>query len=333
MSTVVITDLDSRTNSDTVENFCQTYGRILNCYIKSNQCIVTFADKHNAEEFIRASPHRIDLYGFVNATWKTTINRTSSHNQRLTTNSNSNNCRLTIRGTCEQLEEKNLIRYFSHYGHVRMCLSNPLQGFATITFDDHISYERALKESRHFLNGRSLIVEPYTSIDEFESNKQHEKDRLINERIHIENQFQERIKLYDYEKLQWNEYIARQQNQFNQQIGHYQYLLKQSLDEITTKDKQTEQLKKENKDIDDLLRQSVHDNEQQQIHLKKREEIHNQTKRKYEELYKAYIKLKDNCATQRNVEKDSISITKSTASTNSIVNKPKSTIDNVKKKL
>ena len=44
----------------------------------------------------------------------------------------------------------------------------------------------------------------------------------------------------------------------------------------------------------DLLRQSVHDNEQQQIHLRKREEIHNQTKRKYEELYKAYMKLKDN---------------------------------------
>ena len=44
----------------------------------------------------------------------------------------------------------------------------------------------------------------------------------------------------------------------------------------------------------DLLRQSVHDNEQQQIHSKKREEVHNQTKRKYEELYKAYMKLKDN---------------------------------------
>lgn len=44
----------------------------------------------------------------------------------------------------------------------------------------------------------------------------------------------------------------------------------------------------------DLLRQSVHDNEQQQIHLRKREDVHNQTKRKYEELYKAYMKLKDN---------------------------------------
>ena len=43
----------------------------------------------------------------------------------------------------------------------------------------------------------------------------------------------------------------------------------------------------------ELLRQSIHDNEQQQIHLKKRENIHNQTKRKYEELYDAYSKLKD----------------------------------------
>lgn len=43
----------------------------------------------------------------------------------------------------------------------------------------------------------------------------------------------------------------------------------------------------------DLLRQSLHDNEQQQIHIKKREDVHNQTKRKYEDLYKAYMKLKD----------------------------------------
>lgn len=45
--------------------------------------------------------------------------------------------------------------------------------------------------------------------------------------------------------------------------------------------------------ISELLRQSVHDNEQQQVHLKKREDVHNQTKRKYEELYRAYMKLKD----------------------------------------
>ncbi|CAF3703107.1 unnamed protein product [Rotaria sp. Silwood1] len=352
MSTVVITGLDSRTNVDTVENFCQTYGRILNCYIKSNQCIVTFADKHNAEEFIHASPHRINSTNFVNATWKTTFNRNSSYNQHstvkttttTTTNSNSNN-RLTIRGTSEQLEEKNLIRYFSHYGHVRMCLANSLQGFATITFDDRISYERALKESRHFLNGRSLIVEPYTSNDDIQTNKriklsdpseltssllitklEHEKEQLTNTQIHLENQYQEHIKLYEYEKFQWNEYIKKRENEFNQQIGHYQYLLQQSLDEIIKKDKQIEQLKKENKDIDDLLRQSVHDNEQQLIHIRKREEIHNQTKRKYEELYKAYIKLKDNCATQRNIEKDPI------ASTISIANKPKSTKDDVRKK-
>ncbi|CAF4440580.1 unnamed protein product [Rotaria sp. Silwood2] len=91
MSTVAITGLDSRTSVDIVENFCQSYGRILNCYIKSNQCTVTFADKNNAEEFIRESPHRIDSNSFVNATWKTTFNRNSSHNQRLTTTTTTTN--------------------------------------------------------------------------------------------------------------------------------------------------------------------------------------------------------------------------------------------------
>ncbi len=272
MSTVVIDGLDNRTTSDTVKIFCQNFGRVLNCYIKSNQCIVTFADKHHAEEFIRASPHRIDANGFVNATWKTTLNRNFPSYQRPPppTTANLNDiCRLTIRGTSEQLEEKSLIRYFSHYGPVRMCLANPLQGSATITFDDRLSYERALKEPRHFLNGRSLIVEPYVPEDETESTKrmkfsdpnqstlsvltsrfEHEKEQLLNEQIRLQNQFQERIQLYEYEKQQWNEYMLKQQNDFHQQIGHYQYLLKQSLDEITNKDKQIEQLKQENKDIE-----------------------------------------------------------------------------------
>lgn len=43
----------------------------------------------------------------------------------------------------------------------------------------------------------------------------------------------------------------------------------------------------------ELLRQSVVDNQQQQIHLRKREDAHQQTKRKYEDLYKAYNRLKD----------------------------------------
>jgi len=269
MSIVVIDGLDNRTTCDIVENYCQSYGRILNCYIKSNQCIVTFADKHNAEEFIRASPHRIDATSFATASWKSTLNRNFSPYQRSTTNPNDN-CRLIIRGTFEQLEEKTLLRYFSHYGHVRMCIANPSQGFATITFDDRISCERILKEARHFLNGRSLIIEPYTpTIDEIESTKrmkfsdpnestlsvltsrfEHEKDQLLNDQLRLQNQFQERIQLYEYEKQQWNEYIIKQQNEFNQQIGHYQYLLKQSLDEITNKDKQIEQFKQENKDIE-----------------------------------------------------------------------------------
>ncbi|CAF0903450.1 unnamed protein product [Adineta steineri] len=353
MSTVVIDGLDNRTTSDTVKNFCQNFGKILNCYIKCNQCIVTFAEKHNAEEFIRTSPHRIDSNGVVNATWKVTLNRTFPSNQRPTINS-TDNTRLTIRGTFEQLEEPNLVRYFSQYGHVRMCLPNPSQGSATVTFDDRISCERVLKESRHFLNGRSLIIEPYTAtttttVDDNESNKrmkysdpnestlsiltsrfEHEKEQLLNEQIRLQSQFQERIQLFEFEKQQLNEYLLKQQHDFHHQVKHYQYLLQQSLDEITNKDKQIEQLKQENKDIDDLLRQSVHDNEQQQIHLKKREEVHNQTKRKYEELYKAYMKLKDNSTIQG--DKDPIGPKTPIANTNLIINKPKSTIDDVRKK-
>ncbi|CAF3889052.1 unnamed protein product [Rotaria magnacalcarata] len=344
MSTVILTGLDSRTNSDIAEKYCQKYGRILNCYVKSNQCTVTFADKHDAEEFIRSSPHRIDSSGNVNATWKKTLNRTSSHQQQQQQHADNNNCRLTVHGTREQLEEKNLIEYFSRFGHIRMCLPNATQTAATITFDDRLGYERALKESRHFLNGRSLIVEPYKSIDEFESNKrmklsdskqptssnvisqlEYEKDQLINEQSRIEDHYQERMKFYEYENFQLNEHLKKQHNDFTHQVVHYQYLLKQSLDEILSKDQQIEQLKKENKDIDDLLRQSLHDNEQQQIQLKKREDVHSQTKRKYEELYKAYIKLKDNCGTQRIIDTE-------IASSTITINRPKSTIDNVRKK-
>jgi RNA recognition motif-containing protein len=267
MSIIVIDGLDNRTTSDTVKNYCQNFGRVINCYIKSNQCLVTFADKHHAEEFLRASPHRIDSNEPVTATWKATLDRNSSSSSqpRLT----NEICRLIVRGTFEQIEEKNLIRYFSRYGHIRMCLANPSQGSAIITFDDRISAERALKESRHFLNGRSLIVEVYTSEDETQSNKrmkysdpnqltlstltsrfEHEKDHLIEEQKRLQNQIQERIQLHEYEKQQWNGYLIKQQNEYLQQIGHYQYLLKQSLDEITGKDKQIEQLKQENKDIE-----------------------------------------------------------------------------------
>lgn len=269
MTAVVIDGLDSRTTNDTVRIFCQNFGRILNCYVKSNQCTVTFADKHYAEEFIRASPHRIDSNGFVNATLKTISNRTfSSSSQRPTTTTNLNDsCRLTIRGTSEQLEEKNLIRYFSRYGSVRMCLANLSQGTATVTFDDRLSYERALKEARHFLNGRSLTVEPYVLEDEIQSNKrmkysdppnplmlssrfEQEKNQLISDQMRLQQQLHESLQLHEYEKQQWNVYLTTQQNEFQQQVGHYQYLLKQSLDELTNKDKQIEQLKQENKDIE-----------------------------------------------------------------------------------
>lgn len=270
MTTVLIDGLDNRTTSETVKIFCQNFGRILNCYTRLNQCTVTFADKHQAEEFIRASPHRIGSNGPVNAVLKTSFHRdftsSSSSSQRSTTTNSNDNFRLTIRGTSEQLEQQNLLRYFSRYGSVRMCLPNLSQGTATLTYDDRSSYERALKESKHFLNGRSLIVEPYTFEEELESNKrmkyaepnpsfltsrfEQEKEQLINDQIRFQQQLHERIQLHEYEKQQWNIYIATQQNEFQQQISHYQYLLKQSLDELTTKDKQIEQLKQENKDIE-----------------------------------------------------------------------------------
>lgn len=262
MSTVILNGLDNRTNNDTVKNYCQKYGQILNCYIKSNQCTVTFADKKIAEEFIKSSPHRIDSNNYINATWKTTLNRNSAQNQP---NLNSN-CRLIIRGTKEQLEEKNLIQYFSRFGRIRMCLSNPSQDMSIITFDDRISYERALNESRHFLNGRSLSVEPddSTGVNELTKRRklsdtnpanvisqlEYEKEQLINERNLMESQYQERIKLYEYEKLQLNECLKNQHNEFSQQVLHYQCLLKQSLDELMNKDQQIEQLKRENKDLE-----------------------------------------------------------------------------------
>ena len=252
MSIVVIDGLDNRTTSDTVKNYCQDFGRILNCYIKSNQCLVTFADKHHAEEFLHNSPHRIDTNGPLNATWKTTLNQYSSQKRSITSNNSIDVCRLTIRGTFEQLEEKNLIRYFSRFGHVRMCISNQSEGFATITFDDRISYGRALNESKHFLNGRSLIVEPY----EMNLNKRQKtvesnsSSQFDYEQKRLETQYQERLQLYENEKQQMNIYLIQQRNEFQQQIIHYQYLLKQSLDEITSKDKQIEQLKQENKDIE-----------------------------------------------------------------------------------
>ncbi|CAF0983980.1 unnamed protein product [Adineta ricciae] len=345
MSTVTFGPLDHRTNNETVKNFCQTFGRVLNCYIKSNQCIVTFADKQHADEFIRTSPHQIDSYSLVNATMKTHLNRPSNPYYPQSTNNSTDDCRLTIRGSAEQLDENNLLRYFSRYGHVRMCLPNLAQGYATITFDDRMSCERILKESRHFLNGRPLTVEPHASSksisDQSESSKRrkysestldrkskHETEQSVNEQTRLKNQYEQCMQLYEHEKKQLNEYLTKQQADFAQQVAHYQYLLKQSYDEITIKDKQIEQLKQENKDIDDLLRQTVHDNEQQQIHSKKREEAHSQMKRKYEELYKGYMKLKDNCSTPR--DKDSISIINPVSTSKSTIDDMSSSLSSFK---
>lgn len=268
MSIIVIDGLDIRTSSDTVKNYCQNFGRVLNCYNKANQCLVTFTDKHVAEEFIRASPHRIDSNGPVHATWKTTFERNlSSQSRTISTNGSNDPCRLTIHGTAEQLDEKNLVRYFSRYGHIRMCLSNPIQGSATITFDDRNSAERALKETRHFLNGRSLIVQMDThpqesnkrmkTSDSYQPNLstltsqfEYEKEQLLIEQKHLQTQLQQQIQLHEYEKQQWNQYLTKQQIEYLQQINHYQTLLKQSIDQVNTRDQQIVQLKQENKDIE-----------------------------------------------------------------------------------
>lgn len=269
MSIIVIDGLDIRTNSDTIKNYCQNFGRVINCYTKSNQCFITFAEKNHAEEFIHASPHRIDCNGPVHATWKATLERTTSFQTRSSLTNGNDPCRLTIRGTSEQLEEKNLIRYFSRYGQIRMCLSSPNQDFASIVFDDRTSAERALKESRHFLNGRSLIVQLSTSDESFESNKrmklsdsnqttistltsqfQSEKEQFLLEKKHLQTQLQQHLQLQAFEKQQWNEYFNKQQMDYLQQINQYQILLNQTREEILHKDKQIEQLKQENKDIE-----------------------------------------------------------------------------------
>jgi RNA recognition motif-containing protein len=268
MSTVLIDGLDSRTTGDLVKNFCQSFGRILNCYVKSSQCIVTFAEHQHAEEFIRASPHRIDSNGLVTASWKAALPRNAPSYQRPTNKSNDH-CRLTVRGTFDQLDENTLLRYFSSYGQIRMCLPNPSQGYATITFDDRMGCERVLKEPRHFLNGRSLVVEPYTSPDEFEPSKRmkvaehndstisafnlrfdQEKEQWASEQARLQNQFQERLQWCEYEKQQLSSLLSKQHAEFSQQIVHCQYLLQQSVDEIIKKDKQIEQLRQDNKDIE-----------------------------------------------------------------------------------
>ena len=267
MSIIVIDGLDNRTSSDTVKNYCQNFGRVINCYNKGNQCLVAFADKYPAEEFIRASPHRIDSNGPVHATWKSTFERNSSAQSRPISTNVTDPCRLIIRGTSEQLEEKNLVRYFSRYGHIRMCLANPNQESTTITFDDRMSAERALREPRHFLNGRSLIVQsesqpvdsnkrmktsdpPQPTVSTLTSQFEYEKTHLLVEQRHLQSQLQQQAQLHEYEKQQWNHYLTKQQMDYLQQINHYQTLVKQSIDEVTHRNQQIEQLKQENKDLE-----------------------------------------------------------------------------------
>ena len=254
MATVVLDGLDSRTSNDIVQNFCQGFGRILNCYIKLNQCTVTFADHRQAEDFVRSSPHRLDAYSCVHAKWKMVLNPSSSSSISNSTDS----FRLIIRGTKTQLEEKALVAYFSQFGNVRMCQASSTDDFATITFDDARTCQRVLQQSRHFLQGRSLIVEPYTvdnkrrkcSETTADTTSSSEKNQLLHDQQQLQVQLQERTQLHEYEKQQWQIFNLKQQNDYQQQIVHYQILLKQSVDEMLNKDRQIAQLTQENKDIE-----------------------------------------------------------------------------------
>ena len=250
MATVVLDGLDHRTSNDIVENFCQGFGRILNCYIKLNQCTVTFADRSQADDFVRSSPHRIDAYSCVPAKWKTVLSQSSSSSSIAQP---TDSCRLIVRGTKNQLEEKALVEYFSQFGHVRMCLVSSTEDFSTVTFDDARVCERVLQQSRHFLQGRSLIVEPYSSANK--RRKCSEATGVMsssekNQLLHDQQQLQERIQLQEFEKQQLQAYIVKQQTDYQQQILHYQILLKQSVDEMLNKDRQIGQLTQENKDIE-----------------------------------------------------------------------------------
>lgn len=256
MATVVIGGLDSHASSDLVTNYCQKFGRLLNCYVNAGQCVVTFANRLHATEFIRAAPHQIGSSSQVTACWKSTMQQTAPPPPRPPSDSHDH-CRLTVRGTLEQLQQNSLLQYFSRYGQVRMCLPNPAQGCATVTFTDRTGCERVLKEARHFLNGRSLVVELCTEADNVPPSKRMKLPEPVisssNARVDQDKQqahLQERLQWCEYEKQQLSHVLSQQYVELTQQLTNCQALLKQSLEELLSKDKQIEQLKQENKDIE-----------------------------------------------------------------------------------
>ena len=220
-SSIILDGVDPRTSREQVENYCQSFGRILNCYIKSSQCTVTFANIDQADEFIRSSPHRLDCYSRVNARRKNTLQPTKS--------SSIDSNRLLIFGTKDQLNEKLLVDYFSQFGSVRMCQISSEEDLAILTFDQKQTCEEIFKQTRHFLRGRTLKIEIYS-----ETNRK--RPRPTSPEVK-ENPLNENILL----KLQF---------EHQQQINHYQNLLSQMADEVVKKEREVEKLKKENQDLE-----------------------------------------------------------------------------------
>ena len=245
MTTIILDGLDPRTNREQVESYCQSFGRLLNCYIKSSQCTVTFANPSQAEQFLQSSPHRLDSYSYATARSKTSIQPQSS---TISKSSSIDQSRLIVSGTGEQLNEKSLIDYFSRYGSVRMCQIFSKDSYAIITFDQNESCERVLKQSRHFLHGRSLTIEIYSSNRKRRRSSSPPPPPVMDNPVH--NQMQAQLQWHDYEKKQWQEQMIKQQFEQQQQMIYYQNLMKQLADEIVKKEQHIEQLKNENRDIE-----------------------------------------------------------------------------------
>lgn len=230
MATIIIDELDSRTTDETVKTYCQMFGRILHCYKTSNQCVVTFADEKQANDFLRSSPHRIDSFSFVKGKLKTMKTSNSTVNI-------GDQTRLVVRGNSEQLTEKNLVEYFSSYGAVRMCLVVTNENYAVVTFDQSESCQRVFAQSRHFLQGRSLTVESYST-----TNKRRKLDEDEKSISNEENRLEQQTKAFDLERQQWQIYL-------NQQLVTYQALIQQALDQNLVKDQEIQRLKNENQTV------------------------------------------------------------------------------------
>ena len=229
MSNVLLDGLDPRTTREHVENYCQSYGRILNCYVKPPQCTVTFAQREPAEEFVRSSPHRLDVHSVTTARWKTSLQPSLDQ------------CRLRVDASKDQLNEKSLFDYFSHFGPVRMCQVFAQDECATITFDRKQSCDDVLKQPRHFLHGRSISVE-------IASETNRKRPRPTSPVKTKEDPSV--IQWYEQEKQQWQEQMLRLQHEHQQKIGHYQTLLREMANEVVKKENEMEKLKKENRDIE-----------------------------------------------------------------------------------